>query len=162
MLEKDNNASSISNEKIPSSTNLLIVDDDVSFIQVLSRILKRYPDQRFATSCTEALRLVEEQAPDLIFLDIEMPDRDGFDFCKALKLKPEFADIPVIFITSHASVRTAIAGFKVGGADFVTKPVSQAALLARVSEQLERKRAADRRKARLDELLIGARDREED
>src|SRR5258706_6790405 len=162
MPEIVDNASSISNDNLFSTSHILIVDDDVGFIQVLSRILKRYPDQRFATSCTEALRLVEERAPDLIFLDIEMPDHDGLDFCKALKLNSEFADIPVIFITSHANVRTAIAGFKVGGADFVTKPVSQAALLARVSEQLERKRAADSRKAGLDELLNGARNIEEE
>ena len=153
MPGKDTNSSSASDDKLLSTARLLIVDDDVSFIQVLSRILKRCPDQRFATSCPEALRLIEDQAPDLILLDIEIPGHDGFDFCKTLKANPLFADIPVIFITSHANVRMAIAGFKVGGADFITKPVNQAALLARVSEQLEAKRAADKRKARLNELL---------
>lgn len=157
----DTNSATHSDAALPSTVSLLLIDDDITFIQVLSRILKRYSDQRFATSCAEGLDLVRDRAPDLILLDIEMPDHDGFDFCKTLKSDPAFADIPVIFITSHAKVPMAIAGFKLGGADFITKPVNQTGLLARVSEQVEAKRAADRRQARLNELLIEAGDREE-
>ena len=161
MPDMDTNSATQSDATLHSTASFLLIDDDVSFIQVLSRILQRYSDQRFATSCPEGLKLVQERAPDLILLDIEMPDHDGFDFCKMLKSDPAFADIPVIFITSHAKVPIAIAGFKLGAADFITKPVNQTALLARVSEQIEMKRAADKRQARLNELLTGVRDNEE-
>lgn len=138
---------------LTSSARLLLIDDDTGFIQVLSRILKRYPDQRFATSGAEGLKLAREEPPDLILLDIEMPGLDGFDFCRTLKADPALANIAVIFISSHARIQAATEGFKAGGADFITKPVNQTTLLARVAEQLELKRTTDRRTSRMNELL---------
>jgi CheY-like chemotaxis protein len=121
-----------------ASASLLLVDDDAGFIQVLSRILGDYPDQRFATSGADGLRLAREARPDLIFLDVEMPGLDGIAFCEQLKADPLLADVPVIFVTSHSRVPVVVAGFKAGAKDFVTKPVNRTKLLALVAECLAR------------------------
>lgn len=121
-----------------SSANLLLIDDDTGFLQILSRILQSYPEQRFATSAAEGLSLAREAKPDLILLDVEMPGLGGLDFCKQLKADPALADIPVIFITSHARIPVAVAGFNAGASDFVTKPVNQSKLLACVATCLGR------------------------
>src|ERR1700676_5074413 len=80
---------------------LLLVDDDPSAIQIMGRMLSQYPNQRFATSGEVALQLARELTPDLILLDAEMPGMTGFEVCEALKLDPELAHVPVIFVTSH-------------------------------------------------------------
>ena len=120
------------------SVSLLLIDDDTSFLQVLSRILRDYPNQRFASSGADGFRLVREARPDLILLDIDMPELDGLEFCRQLKADPEFADVPVIFITSSRETPIAVAGFHVGANDYVTKPVNRHQLLTSVREVLER------------------------
>jgi CheY-like chemotaxis protein len=114
------------------SARLLLIDDDSSFLQVLSRILRDYPNQRFATSGVDGLRLAREAKPDLILLDVEMPGLGGLQFCRELKADPALADVPVIFITSAVRIRIAVAGFQAGGCDYVTKPVSRWKVLVAV------------------------------
>src|ERR1700688_1768931 len=80
---------------------LLLVDDDPSAIQVMSRMLAQYPDQRFATSGEVALRLAREATPDLILMDVDMPGMTGLDVFEAMKADPVLARVPVIFATSH-------------------------------------------------------------
>ena len=116
---------------------LLLVDDDPSAIQVMSRMLAEYSDQRFATSGEVALRLAREATPDLILLDLDMPGMTGFDVCEALKSDPVLACVPVIFVTSHnATALLQVAALQKGAADFVTKPLVAAQLTARVRAQL--------------------------
>ena len=123
--------------------SLLLVDDDPSAILVMSRILGEFANQRFATSAEVALRLAEETPPDLILLDSEMPGMGGFGLCAALKAKPDLADIPVIFVTSHKEASIEIAGFALGAVDFITKPIVAPLVLARVKAQLAIKSAID-------------------
>ena len=119
---------------------LLLVDDDLSAIQVMSRMLAQYPDQRFATSGEAALRLAAEAAPDLILLDVDMPGMTGFEVCEGLKADPALAHIPVIFVTSHdESTPLQVAAWQKGAADFVTKPLVASQLIARVDAQLRAK-----------------------
>ncbi|SDP77705.1 PAS domain S-box-containing protein [Rhodoferax sp. OV413] len=121
----------------PREIQLLLVDDDPSAIQVMSRMLAQYPDQRFATSGEAALKLAAEAAPDLILLDVDMPGMTGFDVCEGLKANPALAHIPVIFVTSHdGSTPLQVAAWQKGAADFVTKPLVASQLTARVSAQL--------------------------
>ena len=80
---------------------LLLVDDDPEAIRMLSGMLPDYANQRFATSGKDALRLARAETPDLILLDIEMPDTDGFEVCRRLKGDRRLADVPVIFVTNH-------------------------------------------------------------
>jgi PAS domain S-box-containing protein len=122
---------------------LLLVDDDVSEIQVMGRMLADYPDQRFATSGEAALRLARETTPDLIVLDVDMPGMTGFDVCEALKADPVLSGVPVIFVTSHDASALEVAALQNGAADFVTKPLVSAQLLARVRAQLNTKMLVD-------------------
>lgn len=133
---------------------ILLVDDDPSTLQLLSRMLANVGDLRFATSGEDALRLARESAPDLILLDAEMPGMSGFEVCEALKADPTLADVPVIFVTSHSAPEFEVSGFGLGAADFIAKPVSRSLVLARVHVQLRLKRPSDalRRIAMVDAL----------
>jgi PAS domain S-box-containing protein len=122
--------------------SLLLVDDDPSAIQLMSRMLAKYPDQRFATSGEAALRLAREAIPDLILLDVDMPGMTGLQVREALKSDPLLAGVPVIFATSHEGTALEVAALETG-ADFVTKPLVAAQLTARVRAQLRTKRVVD-------------------
>jgi len=134
--------------------DILIVDDDPGAIQLLGRVLGELGAVRFATSGADALRLARESVPDLILLDAEMPGMSGFEVCKALKADPGLADVPVIFVTSHAGQAFEISGFELGAADFISKPISAPLVLARARCQLRLKHATDelRRMATIDVL----------
>lgn len=122
---------------------VLLVDDDPGAIQLMAHILRGLAELRFASSGEEALRLARESAPDLILLDAEMDGLSGFQVCEALKADAALDTIPVIFVTSHCQPEFEVAGFEIGAADFVAKPVNPALLLARVRAQLRIKRMAD-------------------
>lgn len=123
--------------------NILLVDDDPGTVQLLGRILSDSGNLRFATSGEDALRLARESAPDLMLLDAEMPGMSGFQVLEALKAEPALADVPVIFVTSHSEAAFEVAGFEMGAADFIAKPVSAPLVLARVKTQLRVKRMGD-------------------
>ena len=125
------------------TNDILLVDDDPGSIQVMSRMLKGVGNLRFATNGADALRLAKEAKTDLMLLDSEMPDMSGFDICRALKSDPALANVPVIFVTSHCEPEFEVAGFALGGADFIAKPVSAPLLVARVETQLRVKRMSD-------------------
>lgn len=127
-------------DKRPS---ILIVDDDASAILVLSRILGGLGRLRFATSGTQALHLAQQESPDLVLLDIEMPDMSGLDVCTALKHDSAGHDIPVIFITSHHSQDDELAGLAAGAVDFIAKPPLAPLVQARVRTHLRLKRLTD-------------------
>jgi len=116
---------------------ILIVDDDQDIRFVLSLLLK---DEGYniveAQDGKEALGRIREQAPDLILLDISMPDLTGFEVCRQLKEIQDKTDIPVIFLTASDQVENKIKAFAVGGADYVTKPFQKRELLARVKTHL--------------------------
>jgi len=134
--------------------NILLVDDDPGAIQLLGRILAGSGTLRFATSGGDALRLAHESAPDLMLLDAEMPGMSGFQVFDAMKRAPDLAEVPVIFVTSHSEAAFEVAGFEMGAADFIAKPVSASLVRARVKTQLRYKRMADelRRIATIDVL----------
>ena len=115
---------------------ILLVDDDLSSIRLMSNVLMDLGAIQFATSGQDALRLIHEQAPSVIVLDSEMPGMGGFELCQILKSNPVTAEIPVVFVTSHATEDFQVTGFDLGAADFIAKPVSPVLLLARVRTQL--------------------------
>lgn len=124
--------------------HLLIVDDVAQNIQIVASMLKS--DQyrlSFALSGAVALQLIEQQNFDLILLDIQMPEMDGFAVCQQLKAEPRTRDIPVIFLTANASTDHTVQGFQLGAVDYITKPVEPMELRARVRTHLELKLARD-------------------
>jgi len=127
----------------PARPRLLIVDDQPVNLQVLYQIFGKDSDVFMATSGQQALEVCRQKSPDLILLDVVMPDMDGIAVCKQLKADPETQNIPVIFVTSQDSPEEETQGLEVGAVDFITKPVNPAVVRARVKTHLTLKVQAD-------------------
>ncbi|MDM8521800.1 response regulator [Desulfococcaceae bacterium HSG8] len=121
--------------------NILIVDDTPANIRVLVEILTEEYDISVATNGPEALEIAMSKtdlygAPDLILLDIMMPEMDGYEVCKILRRDPGTKDIPVVFVTANTDDATLQEAFEAGGTDYVRKPVNRIELLARIKSAL--------------------------
>jgi diguanylate cyclase (GGDEF)-like protein len=123
--------------------NLLIADDTSTNIELLDAVLGADYEILFATSGAQALELAISQTPDLILLDIMMPEMDGFETCSRLKADQRTAEIPVIFVTALSREAEEARGLEVGAVDFIFKPFSPAVIRARVRNHLELKRQRD-------------------
>lgn len=116
---------------------ILIVDDKPANLRLLTQILTEHGYQvRAMTSGARALESALVTPPDLILLDIRMPEMDGFAVCTALKAQAQTRDIPIIFISALDSVEDKLAAFRLGGVDYVTKPFQPEEVLARVKTHL--------------------------
>jgi diguanylate cyclase (GGDEF)-like protein len=112
--------------------SILLVDDDLTVVRVLNRILSNFSPVRFADSGRAALKLARDCTPDLVLLDVDMPEFSGFEVCKAFKADPALREVPIIFITSHESAQLEAKGIALGAADFISKPPHAPLVLARV------------------------------
>ena len=132
-----------------SKGTILVVDDTPANLQLLESILqeKGYT-VRAAISGQMALKAVRHQTPDIILLDINMPEMNGFEVCRVLKSDPALADIPVIFVPAAVDTADKLHAFEEGGVDYVTKPFQPLEVLARVTTHLSlsrvRKELADK------------------
>lgn len=116
---------------------VLVADDAEDSRALFAMMLKPRYDTRLASSGTEALCAAnEEPQPDLILLDVVMPDLDGYEVCRRLKANAPTADIPVIFVTSRTGAKDEISALRLGAADYITKPISAANALLRIAAQL--------------------------
>lgn len=115
---------------------LLLVDDEPANLRVMKQILQHDYHLIFAKNGAEALRLTAEKKPNLILLDIMMPDMTGLEVCQALKQDPKTASIPIIFVTALADETDEAQGFEIGAVDYISKPVSPAIVRARVKTHL--------------------------
>lgn len=123
---------------------ILIVDDLAQNLQILTTHLGEAGYRvAAAKSGEQALKALEKIQPDLILLDIIMPEMDGLEVCRRLKADPRLADIPVIFLTAKSESEDLLQGFEAGGVDYITKPFHTAELLARVKTHTELKRHRD-------------------
>ncbi len=120
---------------------ILIVDDVPENIDILGGILSDFYNVKVATNGRKALQLAETVQPDLILLDIMMPDMDGYQVCTSLKQNPTTAAIPVIFVTALSDNADQERGFAVGAVDFLTKPINPPVTLARVKTHLALRQA---------------------
>lgn len=120
-----------------SEYKILIVDDVMSNVLLLKVLLtnEKY-NVVTASNGTQALEQVKKEVPDLILLDVMMPDLSGFEVAQKLKADPEFNDIPIIFLTALNSTADIVKGFQVGGNDFITKPFNKEELIIRVTHQV--------------------------
>ncbi|RNF68413.1 response regulator [Marinomonas rhizomae] len=142
---------------------ILIVDDVPKNIDLLKNILSEQYHVQVAKGGKLALEIVNRSLPDIILLDIMMPDMNGFEVCEQLKSNPKTQDIPVIFLTAVTDPQHEQRGFDVGCVDFITKPITPLTTLARVSthlklaeENLRNKQIIDDRTRELDEALESA------
>lgn len=123
---------------------LLVVDDQPMNIQVLYQIFSEDHDVFMATSGEQALAFCQETHPDLILLDVLMPDLSGIEVCRRLKANPLTADIPLIFVTGQSNPEEEAIGLSAGGVDFISKPVNATVVRARVQTHLMLKFQAER------------------
>ncbi len=128
-----------------SAQRILIVDDEPANLRLLTSALRKTPHVMIgATNGPDALRIATESPPpDLILLDIIMPEMDGYAVIRALKADPRTWNIPVIFVTSRRSSGDETEAFRLGAVDYITKPFSLPAVQARVATHLELKRHRD-------------------
>src|SRR5688572_30040287 len=120
-----------------SAGQIFIVDDNANNLALLSGILQDAGyEVRAANSGRRALQMAERQPPELILLDISMPEIDGYEVCRRLKQDPALAPVPVIFVSALDDVFDKVKAFEAGGVDYVPKPFQAAEVLARVSAQL--------------------------
>src|SRR5246500_4843305 len=121
----------------PEQNLILVVDDTPLNISVITRALKDTYRTKVATSGAKALAIaVADEKPDLILLDVMMPEMDGYEVCRRLKADPTTREIPVIFLTAQTDAEDETRGFQVGAVDYVHKPFSRAVMKARVHTHL--------------------------
>ncbi|HEX5841792.1 MAG TPA: HD domain-containing phosphohydrolase [Pseudomonas sp.] len=128
----------------PDQPLVLVVDDTPENLQLMSELLLDSYRVKVASDGVKALRIAASgQPPDLILLDIMMPEMDGYEVCRLLKLNPVTAEIPVIFLTAKSEQADEQQGFDLGAVDYITKPISPPLVLARVQAHLQLKASAD-------------------
>ena len=147
MLKKEASDEKIGSESIfmdMKKDTLLVVDDTPENLTLMAGILKDAYRVKVATTGEKAITIAKnEPHPDLILLDIMMPELDGYEICRRLKSQPETRDIPVIFLTALSEIKDEKQGLEAGAVDYITKPISPPILMARVRNHLKLKAAAD-------------------
>src|ERR1017187_7204237 len=124
-----------------STCCLLVVDDQESNIQVLGAALGKLGFEILpATGGLQALRRLAVRRPDLILLDLLMPEMDGFEVCRRIRENADWAEIPIIFLSSVDDKRLIVRAFERGGVDYITKPFNHAELVTRMRTHLALKR----------------------
>ncbi|MGZ5579592.1 MAG: HD domain-containing phosphohydrolase [Methylobacter sp.] len=145
MNTKENTQSSVA-----FAADILIVDDTLANLQLLSTLLKEEGYKvRPANSGILALQAVAKKKPDLILLDIKMPEMNGYEVCEVLKSNPETKNIPVLFISALNDVADKIKAFNVGGLDYINKPFQFEEVKARVATHLRLKAYEDDMEAKI-------------
>jgi diguanylate cyclase (GGDEF)-like protein/PAS domain S-box-containing protein len=139
-------------EKHVHRHKILIVDDEAINIKMMLNALKNNYQTLVATNGLKALSLIRsDNSPDLILLDISMPEMDGYDVCRELKKNKEFDNIPVIFVSANASEAEQTKGLELGAVDYLTKPVCLPILRAKIKSHLEMKQHRDFMEILIDE-----------
>lgn len=128
----------------PDKKTILVIDDTAFNLTLMSGVLKKWYTVKEAASGAEALQQLQtDPLPDLILLDIMMPLMDGYEVCHRLKADPATAAIPVIFLTANVSSEDEEKGFELGAVDYITKPIKQKVVLARIKTHIALQAAAN-------------------
>src|SRR6202451_868919 len=126
------------------TARVLVVDDILSHVKLLeAKLTAEYFDVVTAFNGLECLTKVAETAPDIVLLDVMMPGMDGFEVCRRIKADPKTAHVPVVMVTALDQPSDRVAGLEAGADDFLTKPVDDAALFARVRSLVRLKMMTD-------------------
>src|SRR5580692_10117213 len=137
--------------------NIMIVDDNPANLKLLEdMLLQQGYEARLFPLGRLALAAAENQPPDLILLDINMPEMNGYELCQQLKSNPRVADIPVIFLSALTALEDKVEAFRSGGVDYISKPFQIEEVEARVETHLKLRRAQQREHDLLERTLRGA------
>lgn len=136
---------------------VLIVDDNPNNIQVLATVMAECGyEVGIAQNAFEVYKFLEDNSPELILLDVEMPEIDGYEVCHTIKANPQYQAIPVIFLTVKNEINDIVKGFDLGAVDYMTKPFNRKELISRVKTHIALKRSKDelaRKNLELQEVL---------
>jgi two-component system cell cycle response regulator len=131
------------------TARVLVVDDIPVNVKLLeAKLLVEYYEVVTANDGPTALQLVHDQRPDIVLLDVMMPGMDGYEVCRRIKSDAATAHIPVVMVTALNEVSDRVRGLEAGADDFLTKPVNDVALFARIRSLVRLKRASDEWRAR--------------
>lgn len=134
---------------------ILVIDDNANNIKVIFNLLEQNNfDVVVARDGEFGLKRANQHVPNLILLDVMMPEVDGFEVCRLLKSGPQTKDIPIIFMTSLSDVQDKVKGFEAGAVDYITKPIQHAEVIARINTHLQLQRLTHKLKAKTDYLEI--------
>ncbi len=137
-----------------SRNNILIVDDEPDIRELIEYSLKKEGYQvRIAENGKEAIAMAKAQIPDLIILDIMMPEMDGIEACRIMRTMPEFKNTFMVFLTARSEEYSEIAGFNVGADDYIAKPIKPRLLVSRINAILRRN--VQQEEPILDKIAIG-------
>lgn len=139
----DNKEDSGAHPTVLVRPTVLVVDDADEILMIMESILAKEYSLKLFNHAKDALDYAFSSPPDLIMLDVMMPDIDGFETCRRLKANPKLRDIPVIFITSKNEDEYEEKGFSVGASDFIHKPINAPIVAARVKTHLKIKLVMD-------------------
>jgi len=144
----DQHAVTLEHEESPTGTAageslILIIDDNVPNIRLLATVLADKATILFATSGARGLQIAREKRPQLILLDLQMPDMDGYEVCRALKNDPVTQECVVVFVTGNTNSDAEVAGLEAGAVDYLTKPLNPPIVRARVQTHLTLKQHAE-------------------
>ncbi|MFC1606460.1 response regulator [Candidatus Latescibacterota bacterium] len=115
---------------------ILVVDDTVENIDVLRSILGEKYKVKVALNGEKALKIAEKKPPDIILLDVMMPEMDGYEVCRRLKMDEVTKDIPVIFVTGHQDEEEKDKGLALGAVDYLSKPVEPELVIAKIEKYI--------------------------
>jgi DNA-binding NtrC family response regulator len=136
------------NQPTSAPEDILVVDDTPANLRLLTDLLAKHGYRvRPASDGALALKSVAAKNPDLILLDVSMPDMDGYEVCRRLKADEQSSRIPVIFISAFGDTHQKVTGFEAGGVDYITKPLEAEEVLARVRTHLQLRRAEELQRA---------------
>lgn len=121
---------------LPQQSTILIIDDDIQLIRLLSQIVKDFGRVLFATSGEEGIAIAKEHKPDLILLDVGMASMDGYEVCRRIKEDEITSHIAIIFVTANSGMENEVACFDAGAVDFISKPLNPPVVQARVRTHL--------------------------
>jgi len=143
MLRRNWGQRAAMNEPVDHQQTVLIIDDDPIVVDILGTVFDG--DLRILTAHNgrDGIQLAQTENPDLILLDVRMPNMDGYDICRRLKSMAETADIPVIFLTARVETEDEFKGLEVGAIDYIAKPIIPQIVRARIQNHLTLKRQRD-------------------
>lgn len=123
---------------------ILVIDDEEDILELVRYNLAREGyNVRLASSGEQALRMIRQEMPDLVLLDLMLPNIDGLEVCKRLKGDPDTASLPVVMLSAKGAESDVVTGLELGASDYITKPFSPRVLTARVRAVLRRNQAAE-------------------
>ncbi len=126
------------------SARILVVDDVPANVKLLeAKLTSEYYDVITASNGKDAIRVTKESEPDIVLLDVMMPEMDGFEACRRMKADPKIAHIPVVMVTALSDVQDRVQGLEAGADDFLTKPINDLALFARIRSLVRLKQLTD-------------------